>query len=57
MNTEMLAGRVRQIQAIIEEIRQETDSPGLQTCIHDIAVLCHMALNYMGETDSIAPET
>ena len=56
MGTEELASRVRQIQALIEEIRQGTGSPGLQTCLHDMDVFCHMALNYLGETDTIAPE-
>lgn len=57
MNTETLASRVRQIQAIIKEIREGTDSPGMQSCMHDMEVFCHMALNYLGETDTIAPET
>lgn len=57
MNTEASASRVRQIQAIIKEIREGTDSPGMQSCMHDMEVFCHMALNYLGETDTIAPET
>ena len=56
MNSEELAGRVRQIQAIIDEIRQGTGSPGLQSCMHDMEVFCHLALNYLGESDTAAPE-
>ncbi len=56
MNTEILAAQVRQIQTIIREIRQDTDSPGMQSCMHDIEVSCHMALNYLGETDCIVTE-
>ncbi len=56
MSTETLAGQVRQIQMIIKEVRQGTDSPGLQCCMHDMEVFCHMALNYLGETDSIVIE-
>ena len=57
MDTEMLKSRVRQIQEIVKEIRQGTDGPGLQSCMHDIEVFCHMALNYLGETDSIVADT
>lgn len=53
MDNETLASRVRLIQAIIREVRQETDSPGMQSCMHDMEVFCHQALNYLGETDSI----
>ncbi|MDP2661444.1 MAG: hypothetical protein Q8R28_12025 [Dehalococcoidia bacterium] len=56
MNTETLAVQVRQIQMIIREIRQGTDSPGLQSCMHDMEVFCHMALNYLAETDCIVSE-
>ncbi|MDO8688613.1 MAG: hypothetical protein Q7R39_01130 [Dehalococcoidia bacterium] len=56
MNTETLAGQVRQIQTIIREIRQGTDSPGLQSCMHEMEVFCHMALNHLGETDCIVTE-
>lgn len=56
MDTETLACRFRQIQAIIQEVREATDSPGLQSCMHDIGLFCHMALNYLGETDTIGTE-
>ncbi len=56
MSSEDLADRVRQIMQIIEEIRSNTGSPGLQCALHDMEISCHMALNYLGETDAIAPE-
>lgn len=56
MDTETLISRVRQIQAIVKEIRHGTDSPGMQSCMHDMEIFCHQALNYLGETDSIVAE-
>ncbi len=56
MNTEAIASRVREIQAITKDIREGTNSPGMQSCMHDIEVFCHQALNYLGETDSIVAE-
>lgn len=56
MDSEELEGRVRQMLKITQEIRDRTESPGLHCCLHDIEIACHLALNYLGQTDAIAPE-
>ena len=56
MKPEELVSRVRQILEIVAEMRDRTSSPGFECTLHDMEVACHMALNYLGEADAIAPE-
>ncbi len=56
MTREDMYNRLDRIRRELREIRQETDSPAVDSCLREMGVYLYNALLYLGDPDEITPE-
>lgn len=56
MTREDMYNRLDRIRHELSEIRQETESPAVDSCLREMGVYLYNALLYLGDPDEITPE-
>lgn len=56
MEHQELVERLRRLEREIQELRDSTDSPAMETCMREMGTFLFLAKQYAGIWDSICPE-
>ncbi len=56
MTREDMYAQLDRIRQELKQMRQETDSPAVDTCLREMGVYLYNALLYLGDPEEITPE-
>ncbi len=56
MTREETLGRIRDLQARVQELRQASDNPAIERTMQLLDLYCHMARWELGDVQAMSPE-
>ncbi len=56
MTNEQTIEMLKRVRDDLRAVRNDTDSPAIESCVREMEVQCHMALAYLGIVESIFPD-
>ncbi len=56
MTNEQTIALLKRVRDDLRSVRDDTDSPAIESCVREMEVQCHMALAYLGIVESIFPD-